>query len=325
MPRSPWANPPRVLRAAARRVRHVGREITSRTAVAWSHTADDVPPAFFGWTRYSQYYRGTSAFKTSRAFPDEDAYKARLWSAERMGPRATMFLELSVPLLQQMRKEHVYRHVVSYSPEMPEPWLGQLLAAAERYDVLELLPAGSGGVPSHFERVLERVESPSRTVVWFRVDDDDLLSIDYLDRLAVYSTRSERGRGVSMARGYSALWHDGVMIHPREARRPLGSQGQAYVGAYDHTSQRLTMPRPGDHSTVDRRMPTILDSRFHTFLQLRHAGQDTQSGEAEPFELLHRRHTSIAAVSGHSRLLELFPTVAGVLRETLGPGTPAST
>jgi hypothetical protein len=242
-----------------------------------------------------------------------------------MGPRASMFLELAVPLLQQMRKEHDYRHVVSYSPEMPEPWLGELLAAAERYDVLALLPAGSAGVPSEFERILQKVGSPSRTVVWFRVDDDDLLSIDYLDRLAVYSTSSERGRGVSMARGYSALWHDGVVVHPREARRPLGAQGQAYIGAYDHGSRKLTMPRPGDHSTIDRRMPTILDSRFHTFLHLRHLGQDTRSGEEEPFELLHRRHTSIAAVSDHSRIVELFPTVAGVLRETIHPGTPAST
>lgn len=266
---------------------------------------------FFGWTRYSAFYRGSKAFVAARAERDVQAYKQRLWAPERMRARAAIFHELSLPLLQQMSQGRDYRHLVTISADLPDPWMGQLREAAAQHPVLLLHDVEGLKLREQMREHLVATGSPSRTVVWFRVDDDDLLSITFLDQVAHYATRHDRGRGVSLGSGFSAVWHDGEISQVRAVTRRLGSQGQALVGRYDASTQTLHIGGPGSHSSLDRRLPTILDSRQPSFLQLRHLGQDT--GSAADLAALRAAPvtgTAVESAEEFETLLELFPTLS---------------
>lgn len=281
--------------------------------------ADGLPPLYYGWTRYSAHlpdHRGLG-FRATRRFPDEQDYLAHLWDEERMSVRAQVFLELSVPVLQRLRDTHDYRHVVTYSPEMPEPWLGQLREAAQRYDVLDLRPASEGTITDIVRADLQGAAQQTRPVVWFRLDDDDLLSTDYLDLLDGHVTTHGPMWAVSLSKGVRALWHEGRASLLRGTHRPLGSQGQACIGRWDAERGILDIPEPGNHTTVDTRVPTVLDSRRATFVQLVHTGQDTRTDTQSSFEELKAAHLrNKVVVTRPERLLPRFPTLGEVYDHT---------
>ncbi|WP_192826154.1 hypothetical protein, partial [Janibacter melonis] len=58
---------------------------------------DRVPPVY-GATRYSVFVPGSLEWQLSSTGEDEQAYRERLWSAERMGPRQQVFLEWATPI-----------------------------------------------------------------------------------------------------------------------------------------------------------------------------------------------------------------------------------
>lgn len=254
-----------------------------RAASAGRRTVQDrgrpQPPSFFGLTRFSVFDTASGAWKLSRNAPDPDSYRAMLWSAERMRPRCDIFLTLTVPILQQMSEQHDYRHIVRYSPEMPDPWLAELFAAAERYPVLHLLE-NEVDVDEAMTGFMRARSARSRIVVQFRLDDDDMLAADFLDRLAAYATPHDDGRAVSMAVGYSSVFDEGRLGSVHEVRRVFGAQGLAYIGHYDSGRQRLVLNARGAHYLVDRRRPTIVDSRKPAYFQMRHADQDMLSDHA---------------------------------------------
>ena len=318
-------------RGAARRLRDAGTLLATGTVparrtrggqegagvpTAWDPS--DGEPVYFGWTRYSAYFtdnRGLG-FRASARFPDEDSYLRHLWSAERMAVRAQIFLDLSVPVLQAMSERHDYRHVVTYSPEMPDPWLSQLHEAAQRYDVLDLHPVADGAVTDVMRARLERHETVSRPAVWFRLDDDDLLSTDYLDIVDRHVRTHGPMWAISLSKGVQAIWHEGRVEDLRGKHRPLGSQGQACIGRWDARQRVLTVPELGSHTTVDTRVPTVLDSRRATYVQLIHTGQDTRTTRQPTVEELrtgHRRNRAV--VTRPDRLLPRFPTLAEVYQE----------
>lgn len=236
------------------------------------------PPSFFGVTRFSVFDPAPNAWKLSRNAPDHDSYRSRLWSAERMRLRCDIFLTRTAPILQQMAEQHDYRHLVRYSPEMPDPWRSELFAAAESHPVLHLLEDREGAIGAMGGLLRER-GLRSRVVVQFRLDDDDLLAADFLDRLAAYATPHDVGRAVSMAAGYSAVFEQGALGPVRAVRRVFGAQGLAYIGRYDSGHQRVVLSGMGAHYLVDRRVPTIVDSREPAYFQMRHTEQDMLSDQ----------------------------------------------
>lgn len=282
----------------------------------------DRPPRYYGWTRYSAYFidHGGLGFQASRRFPTEQDYLSYLWSDERMSVRDHIFLELSVPILQSLRDRHDYRHVVTYSPEMPDPWLSRLHDAAVRYDVLDLRAVSHGGIVEIMRSDLESSREGSGPVVWFRVDDDDLLSTEYLDLLDNHVQSHGPMWAVSLSKGFDAVWHEGRISLLRGRHRPLGSQGQAYTGYWDAPRTELRIPRLGSHTKVDTRVPTVLDSRRSTFLQLLHVGQDTRTAEAhDPSDLRARQLKNRAVVKDPTLVFPRFPTIEAVYDDEPDP------
>lgn len=275
-------------------------------------------PLYVGWTRYSAFLQDTGGLDlaTKDRFPDADAYRAHLWAGDRMAARSHMFLTLAVPVLQTMRERHDYRHVVTYSPEMPEPWLSQLLEAARRYDVLDLRPVSAGGPLEALRDHLAGSGRDSGPAVWFRVDDDDLLPTDYLDLVHAHVSHVGPGWSVCLGMGYDGLWHEGQVHHVRRKHRPTGSHGQAFSGWWDARTQELTVPGPGNHRTVDRRSPTVVDSRPPAWIRLSHAWQDSgrQDGLPSFDELAAPLLRNPSTVRDQADLLRRWPTLEGIYR-----------
>ena len=242
---------------------------------------------FFGITRYSLFSPGSGSWKTSRSgvFKTESEYMEYLFSDARMGIRQHMFLERSVPVLADMAKRHDYRHFVLYSDVLPEHHKKSLLDACAEHPFLIPLEwskpmSGSGitEVTPAMEAILrERYEPVDglQPVVWFRLDDDDVLAASYMDRLEPYRRLDFVDKAVSFGLGLTAFNTGTELVNLREYYYPKSAQGLAFVVLYNAQEGTLRAPATGPHTTVDRAMPTILDSRQHMFFQMRHADQDS--------------------------------------------------
>lgn len=270
-------------------------------------------PTFVGVTRYSVLMPKAGAWKLSREAEDVNAYRDALWSPERMAPRASIFLEMVVPILQSMSESHDYRHIVLYSETMPDPWLTQLKDAARDNPVLLLVDYAVGPTVDTIVGQLARQGSRgSRPVVQFRLDDDDLLAVDYLDRIAAFATEADAGRAISLAAGYAGLFRDGAVVGDvRRVRRVFGSQGLAYVGWYDRANDRLDLTAGGRHYEVDRKMPTLVDSRTPAYFQMRHAGQDTLIDAVEAERVITAELATRPTEEDFGKVTRAFPTLAG--------------
>lgn len=268
-----------------------------------------------GITRYSVFQPDSGAWNLSRDARGLQDYRDALWAPERLNPRATIFLDLGAPILQRLADRHDYTHIVQYSDTMPELWLSQLRVAAQRYPVLTLVEAST---PPDLGRLVHQIvrdsDRPSRPVVQFRLDDDDLVGVDYLDRIAEFSTRADAGRAISLATGYTGFFRDGGLVGPvRKIRRVFGAQGLAYVGWYDRGADRVDIKAGGKHYQVDRRMPTLVDSRVPAYFQMRHVGQDTLLNEEEAERAIQASLEKLTVIKSTAAVANAFPTLADLL------------
>lgn len=285
--------------------------------VETAQSSGESRPSFIGVTRYSVFQPTSPKWKLTRKKLDPDSYRGLLWSASRMQPRQEIFLGMAVPLLQAMADRFGYRHIVQYSADMPDPWLSVLLDAAATYPVLHLHENTAGNpVAPTAEQLLAAERRPSRPVVQFRVDDDDILAADYLDQIAPYATPADAGRAVSLASGYAALYSEGRIAGPvRTVRRLFSSHGLAYVGHFDAERQTVDIDGEGAHDLVDRRMPTIVDSRTPAFFQMRHTGQDTHVNTSEAIEKIEAELAKRPEVDDAASVARLFPTLEPLLAQ----------
>ena len=265
---------------------------------------DRVPPVY-GATRYSVFVPGSLEWQLSSTGEDEQAYRERLWSAERMGPRQQVFLEWATPIYQGFHDAYGYRHVVQYSAEMPARWRDALLDAAATYPVL--LP-----VPSHRwqDRVgairddLRARDAGPGPVAWLRVDDDDLLATTFLDRLVPLVTAAHDGWSVSFGKGLTAEYEDGRLHRFGLTNRTMASMGQTFVGTVDRSGSP-TFPPLVSHVRAHREMPVAVDSREVAYLRLLHDQQDRDLAAdpvQNPTDAYHLEHLD-------EDLARLFPTV----------------
>ena len=246
---------------------------------------------FYGVTRYSLFSPGSQSWKTSRsgAFKTPEDYMQYLFSEQRMQMRADLFLTKSVPALAVMAENHDYKHFVMYSELLPERHKDLLFAAAALHPFLIPVEWNDVVRGSGIEEVRPLIEDDLaakfnaedgvQPVVWFRVDDDDLLATDYLTRLETYRTLNHVGMAISFGLGLTAYKGAHELVNLREYYYPKTGAGMAFVSPFDPQTGRLATTTPGPHLGVDRVMPTILDSREHMCFQIRHSDQDSTLNE----------------------------------------------
>jgi hypothetical protein len=274
----------------------------------------------FGFTRFSLFSPDSKSWRTTRREVDPERYAEFLFSEERMEPRCAIFCDLAAPLYQQMAKGSQFRHVVLYSPRLPERWLSRLREAARQYPVLWLVEAESDRVDTAGllrSQMHQRSGDEDAMVVVFRIDDDDLLSIDYVEQVEQYAIPQHDGYAVAFTRGYAGLYEGGRYTEFRELHQFMPSMGQAVIGRWHSAVGRLSLDEIKNHSRTHYRRTVLLTAQRPTFVQTRHVGQDTvltegdQPEMADAREVVLQKLSRLPTVEDLDTLYARFPTLQG--------------
>ncbi|WP_120005969.1 glycosyltransferase [Nesterenkonia muleiensis] len=310
---------------AARRVRKLVRR---QTAPAPTRASPEEASAalFVGHTRFSVHQFGSRYFNATRegqagAGFTEDQYTAWLYSDERLNPRTEIFTQLSLPQLAEAAKDFNVVHYVSYSPSLPQRHKDALLAAAERYDFLELneteRTVSSTPVNSLIRRAAQKHGFESGAIGVYRLDDDDVLSVNYFHLMAPYVRSSHIGWWASQGRGVAGIRVGDEYVYVRDYYYPKSAFGPLCIAGYDQGD--VTHTRAPKHTIMDHTNPTILDSREPAYFHIRHRGQDsTLGGKPMPFYPEAMMRIRSQGPADLKQVQTLFPLLADKLHLTPG-------
>lgn len=237
---------------------------------------------FVGVTRFSVFTPKNSLLNTSlRHNSDLDSYLRELYSTERMTDRLQIFGEVAAPVYQEFSESNDYTHLLQYSAEMPDAYKQQIFEIAEKFPAIKPILVTDETMDQSVRKYIKTWDPAFCGVfVWLRVDDDDVLSIDYLDALRKYAVISNVGSAVSFSTVMVAQYAKGEFLNFRQARLPKNSIGQAYIGYANVSSGVVDVPAQLPHNRIDEFLPLILDPRGIRALQVRHAWQDTSNVES---------------------------------------------
>lgn len=265
---------------------------------------------FIGNTRFSIYDPTSTSWRLSRSVgrSNDEAYRRKLYSEERMSSREDIFFNYSLPILDQAKGQHDLIHVVSYSEELPDRYQDELHAAEDRYDWLLLdrrTQANRKG--TKLETLAKQYFCSGDIFAEFRLDDDDIVSKDYFESLAQYLHDPFVGYCVSHGLGIQAYYESGRFLAPRLEHRPKIAIGLARICKID--GKRIIAPGKAPHPMIDRECPVVVDSRSITFLHSLHLSQD--SGEDKPDRDLANRFRNYLKQDppGSNAYQSLFPGV----------------
>lgn len=234
---------------------------------------------FVGYTRFSLFQPKSAAWHASKNAEDAEAYRAYLYSEGRMGPRAEVFFGRSLPQLDKAAAGHEVRHMISYSAEMPEKWRDMVLEAGDRYPwlLLDEYQDGQGGhnVNRVARDMMRERGAPMGVYGSYRLDDDDLLPVDYFDRVAAHMSDTTVGMYVSLGKGITAMYQDGAFTTFREVVHPKIAIGLLGVCRVEADGSWTAPAGYASHARADEFAPVILDSRAPGFLWTRSPQQDT--------------------------------------------------
>lgn len=231
---------------------------------------------FIGHTRFSLFNPNSPSWRASNnsRFKTVDEYKAHLYSDERLDIRCEIFLNHSMPQLALAAEKVRLRHVVSYSESLPQKYKDILQAAVERFPFLIMEERAHGRPFLDKDDLARELALPGEAFGVYRLDDDDLLPVDYFAQVAPYVTPSNAGFQVTLPIGASALYSDGEY---RNIRKPYYSM--LAIGLLDVCRLELdgsvTKPKNAPHHLSDRTNPVVADGRGIGWMWLRHASQDT--------------------------------------------------
>lgn len=204
-----------------------------------------------------------------------EKYVESLFSESRLELKSDIFINLSIPQMNLMDKSGCdYVHYVIYSIELPSKYKSRLLKAAEEYSFLRPLEV-SCYEDFDIKEEIQKEISPGVEFALFGLDDDDLLSVDYLQKISPYIKKDLVGFNVVMSKGYSGFF-DTKLSNCREIRFPFINIGQARI-CERKTDGAIYIPVKGSHMKTDETCPTVIDSRTATFFWFRHTAQDTFS------------------------------------------------
>lgn len=266
---------------------------------------------YFGVTRFSVYSPKSRGWNLSSHSSEKD-YVESLYSDERLSSRFDIFINYSLPIYASYAERYSYRHIVIYSEEMPHAWKEKLYQAASKFSFVCLCKSEKGIYDlSGFMKTLvqEQVRS-SCLVVQFRVDDDDLLSSEYIDELSKYASKSFVGMSVSFGSGIAAKYSENVFTNFRSVRKHFLALGLATVGEYDKNKEELWFPDSLDknHIETDLYRPVIVDSRKPVYVWTHHDLQDTDA--KSPMHSVNARLLSYKPLSDDLSCLHSFPTLS---------------
>lgn len=228
-----------------------------------------------GVCRFS--FPATGGFKLSRTGPD--GVIEALYAPERMRLRFAYFESICLPSLAA-QTDPDFKLVVLTGDAMPVKWRRRLKRLRAAYPFLELCAVEPMG-PLQATRRAFRIGATENIpfVTGFRLDDDDAVACDYIERLRATSdqlieigwARAETPVAIGFQSGvYWSLNQPGLPLFRHTEARPLG-QGSAMITSYDmrHNIYRW------NHTYLLARARCWTDPAPDMFLRTLHGGNDS--------------------------------------------------
>lgn len=260
-------------------------------------------------TRFSLYQPASSAWYLAQG--SEEDYYRKLYDPKRMKDRIDIFIKRALPIYEIMSRGLFYRHLISYSVEMPLEYVRHLELASKKYPFLILQQVDSKGQSENFfDKILHG--KPNGTVAIFRVDDDDLLSREYLHHLSRYANSQFHGMVVSFGRGYAAQYSEGRFSNFKEEVSRFIAIGQCYIVPWLKNSNQFSQPKIYSHNNIDNFLPTISDCSFYSYVHTHHLNQDSNS-ESDRVEVLrsdiHPKLLGLKSPNNYADIGDMFPAI----------------
>lgn len=285
---------------------------------------------FIGHTRFSVHQYKSGSFKATRqgdgGLFSEKEYTDWLYDEERLAPRTEIFIEESLPQLAASADACDLVHIVHYSASLPQKYQDLLRDAAVEYPFLHLNEAPSLVAPSApskkvLNAVLRGRLPEDRVFGIYRLDDDDVLPVNFFTRMSPYLVDEHVGWRISFPESLTAVRTKSEYILPWSRYFPKAAAGLMSIhqkledGSITGLQDR---PPAKGHMKLDTAFPTVLDSREPGFFQARHKSQDSTLGQGDspfyaPLIAMARRKERVS----NDLLEEYFPFVNRRIRESL--------
>lgn len=265
---------------------------------------------FIGTTRFSLFKPDSGAWRSSAngAFSSPEQYKEYLFSPRRIEPRMKILREVSLPNLAVAAESHTIRHIIHYSPELPSQYLRQLEALQRDFPFVVLSDASDSTGARHPYTIANELNPHQKPYVIYRLDDDDFLSTSYFDQLAPLVSEANLGFRVSLAAGLTGIFDGERFSTIRYSYKPYIAIGLA--GIYGRNSQgQFVAPAETAHNLSDRVGTVMVDATECSYFWTRHAGQDTDFGKNEGFDVTRKEVASLPPIPTNWNLFESFPSL----------------
>lgn len=263
---------------------------------------------FIGVTRFSVVATKNSGFRISSA--NRESYLEELFSENRLRPRVAIFEHLSLPSLKNFARKHDYTHVLQVSPQLPQKWRDKLDQLAQDNPFLRIIEVGD---ESMTDSVREVVRSWGRDFeglfTWFRLDDDDFLSFDYLDEVEYLTTEHHIGCALSFGRVLSACHMEGAFTNVHKVLSPHIAIGQAFVCYSNNRKGVMVCHDQVPHHIVNQYHPTIVNDLVPFGFWTRHPSQDSHAGPRKIGALLSNLQADLAQhpFADNAEIADRFP------------------
>lgn len=286
---------------------------------------------FVGHTKFSVYTPSSGAWRATNGsrFKNQADYKRYLFSESRLKPRIDILLNFSLPQLALAAMDHQVIHLLSYSELLPHKYEQQLIAASAKYQFLQLdkqrLGTGWRTAEQIAKDLLANSVDPHQPFGIYRLDDDDILPVDYFEQMTPYIKDEFVGMQVSLGTGISAIYKEGQFYNARKTYHPMLSIGYTSIHKMSVNGEISKLPVAA-HNLADRKYPVILDSKKLGYLWTRHAQQDTalgliESDEASLLEILKRHMNRHPAVHDLQELYSSFPLLRSCITSAESPNS----
>lgn len=219
-----------------------------------------------GFCRFSFF--GPSDTKLS--YDDLDAAFAELYDPKRMNTRFRLFETLLLPSMAAQTNKDFTLHVMT-SDVMPSAYKERLLDICEPYENIVVHLCKGTNLNREIKPLLRAAVEGADKVAQFRIDDDDALSVNYIDRLHHWAKMITEPVILTMPKGVMLFDRDNE-TKCRPFRRSLTAVGFAF----------LTPGAPGKnvfqfaHIKAGKRYTVLSDPSIFSHIQTFTATADTK-------------------------------------------------
>jgi hypothetical protein len=227
-----------------------------------------------GFIRFSWVALQRSEWRqTTGKSPEEIA--EILFQTDRMERRFKYFEAVCLPSISLLNTLGSYV-VILISDMLPSEYKDRLSALVEPFEHIMVHQTPPQELNATCLDVLTRAGLlDCETIITYRLDDDDAVFSEF-DRYLMtrYGHSKFHGFGVTLPMGVEAQYRDGKIFGGHRWYRGIGA-GLAFV---EDPKQMVGIFATGNHTTIEKRYPTVVDPRRMGWLRLKHDTNDSDEG-----------------------------------------------